>query len=124
MARITTAILLIVVLLNGATGIMAASGLSEDTGINIASGVESKINDITDSIQDSFNPSTDIVDSLILLFLALKDTFILVVEGAFAAPTLIINLGFPPWLVLPLFAPMYIIASLEVASVVTGRQTI
>lgn len=124
MARITTALLLLVVLLNGATGIMAASGLSDDIGIEATTGVGTEIDSIQNDIQDAFSADTSVVESLILLFLELKDVFAVVIQGAFAAPSLFMNLGFPSWIVLPMFAPMYFVSVIELASVVTGRRTI
>jgi hypothetical protein len=41
-----------------------------------------------------------------------------------AAPTLFLNVGFPPYIVLPLFAPIYVISTLELVYVGTGRDLV
>jgi uncharacterized protein (DUF983 family) len=42
----------------------------------------------------------------------------------FAAPVMFMNLGFPEWFVLPVFAPMYLISTLELIYAATGRNLV
>jgi hypothetical protein len=46
----------------------------------------------------------------------------LIVSGAYAAPSMFLNLGFPLWFVAPVFTPMYLIGTLDLVYMATGRS--
>ena len=121
MSRISTNILIILVLINGSIGIMDASGLSEDTGVHLNTGVSDKLDQSIQTAKDGFNPGSGIGETLFGLFVSAFYFFEALIMSVFSAPSLFINLGFPEWFVVPLFAPLYIIATLDLVYAATGR---
>lgn len=124
MTRITSTILIFMILLNGSAGIMEASGLSEDLGVQIAPGISEAVNDAVDNLREGFNPSAGIGETLYTLFIAALQTVEIVVSAITAAPTMFLNLGFPGWMVYPLALPLYVVSTLEMMYVATGRDMI
>jgi hypothetical protein len=124
MTRITSTILIFMLLLNGATTVMTASGLSEDIGVTLAPGVNDAMNTVIDEMEDGFSPDVGVIESLISMLTAGLNLFRVVVEGLYAAPAMFMNLGFPAWMVTTLFAPLYLISTLELMFIATGRDMI
>jgi len=124
MARITTTILTLLLLMNGSVTIMASSGLSEDVGVEVAPGISDKMDTVVDEMQQGFSPNVNVVESFVSLAVAGVNLFQIVVEGTYAAPAAFMNLGFPAWLVLPLAAPLYLISTLEILYIALGRQSV
>lgn len=122
MARITTTVLIILVLLNGTVTVMEGSGLTDDMGVQLAPGISSTMDDVVENARTGFSPNTGVVESLITLFVAALKTFQVLIQGIYAAPTMFLNLGFPAWLVFPVFAPMYIVAVFNAIYMATGRR--
>lgn len=124
MTRITSTILVFMLLINGGVTIMESSGLNEDLGVELAPGVSEAMDDVTDRMQEGFQPNIGVVESLINLFLAGLGIFQVVIEGVFAAPSMFMNLGFPDYIVSALFAPAYLISTLEMVFIATGRDLV
>jgi len=120
--RVTTTILIALILMNGTVGIMEASGLSEDLGVQFAPGVGDSVENATDRAKDGFQAGEGGGETLFGLFLSGVSLISALIDTIFAAPTLLINLGFPEWLVYPLVAPLYVISALEIMFVATGRD--
>lgn len=124
MSRVTTSVLIILMLANGSATIMAASGLSDDIGVQLNPGIEDKMNSIESTMKDGFEPNTGVVESLQSMLIAFGRLFLVAIEGMWAAPTMLINIGFPTYLVTAFFAPAYLIATMELGSLLIGRQTV
>lgn len=124
MARITTSILVFMILLNGTVGIMAASGLSDDLGVDLAPGVSQTVEDAVDQFRQGFSPSSGLGETLFALFIGAIRVFQIAVETVLAMPSMLINLGFPDWLVIPFSLPLYALSTLEIVAIATGRRTI
>lgn len=122
MTRVTTTILIVLVLMNGTVGIMASSGLSDDLGVDLAPGVSSSMDAAVDEAKAGFSADASIIESTISLILSGVRLFQSLVSGVFAGPAMLINLGFPAWAVVPISAPLYIIAALEFIFIATGRD--
>jgi len=95
MTRITTTVLVMVILMNGSATIMDVSGLSDDLGVEMETGVSDSVSETVDELKDAFNPNISGVESLISLSLAALGVFEIVIEGVFAAPTMLNNAGVP-----------------------------
>jgi hypothetical protein len=124
MTRVSTTILIALLLMNGTVGIMEASGLSEDLGVNLAPGVSETMDEMVTNARDAINPSSGFGETLFSLFISgvkLLETFMV---GVFAAPSMLINLGFPAWFVIPVTSPLYVIGSLEIMYAATGRDMV
>lgn len=124
MTRITSTILVFMVLINGGVTIMSSSGLSEDLGIDLAPGVDDAMDKVVSNAKDGFTATEGVGDTLFSLFAAAMGTFELLIKGVFSAPAMFMNLGFPSWFVIPVFAPMYIVSTLELIYAASGRNLI
>lgn len=124
MARIMTAVLATLVIMNGSITVMEGSGLAEDTGIELAPGISERANSIVETMKGGFQPGTGIVQSLLALIVSVGSLFLLVLEGAFAFPTAMLNLGFPNWIVVPFFSLFYVVGTLELALLMLGRRSV
>jgi len=112
-------------LLNGFSTAMTASGMSEDLGVTLNPGAEKTMDQIVQHGKDGFDPSANIVESFVGVSLAALNTGKLVIQGmTTAAPVMFLNLGFPEWIVIPVFAPMYVIAMFYFIYLVTGTNPI
>lgn len=124
MTRITSTILVFMILLNGGVTIMEASGMSDDIGVTLAPGVDDAMDGVVSEMKKGFSPDVSVIESLISMLVAGGRLFKVVIEGVFAAPAMFMNLGFPEWIVIPLFAPTYLISALELMYIFTGRRTV
>jgi hypothetical protein len=124
MTRITSTILIFMVILNGGVTVMEGSGLSEDVGVVLAPGVNDAVDKTIQNAKDGFTASEGLGDTLFSLFAAAMGTFEILITGVFSLPSMMLNLGFPSWIVIPFFAPMYIVATLELVYAASGRNLI
>jgi len=128
MTRITTTVLVMVILMNGAATIMDVSGLSDDLNVEMETGVGDSVEQTIEDLQNAFDPNISSVESLISLSLAAFRTFNIVISGVFAAPTMLINIfggsQLVETVVTVMFAPMYVISTLELIAVTLGNETV
>lgn len=122
MARITTTIVVLLLLANGTVTVMSGSGLTEDLGVELAPGISDSMDDLVSSMKEGFDPDVNVVESFVSIAIAASKTFKIIISGLFAAPTMFMNLGFPDWIVVPLFAPAYLLSTLELAFLAAGRR--
>lgn len=120
--RMSTAVLIFLLLLNGSATMMTASGLAGDIGVNPNPGLNDEMDSIVTDSKDAFNPNSGVGDTLFAMFGAAFSAFKLLIQGVFSAPTMFVNLGFPSWFVIPVFAPMYFVVTLDLIYVATGRS--
>lgn len=123
MGRITTTILIVMILTNGGVAAMEGSGLSEDLGVTLSPGIDQTVEQVEQDTK-RFQTSQGLGDTLFALFESAGSVAEIVISGAFAVPGMLMNLGFPSYIVVPLFAPMYILGSLELVSIFTGRRMV
>jgi len=128
MTRITTTVLVMVILMNSGATIMDVSGLNDDLGVEMETGVSDAVDETVEEMKTAFDPNIGSVESLISLSLAAIGVFEIVIEGVFSAPTMMINIlgggEVVETVVLGLFAPMYAIATLELVSIAIGSRTV
>lgn len=124
MTRITTTVFVFLLLCNGSVAVMAASGMSQDLGVQLAPGISDSMDNAVEQLQAGFSPSAGIGETLFTLFIAGLQIMGIVVDAITATPTMFMNLGFPGWIVMPLFVPMYAISTLELVYVATGRDLV
>jgi len=122
MSRIGSTVIVFLLLINGMSGAMAASGINDDLGVTLNPGIESQIETITENAEEGFSPTTTVTESFVGVSIAALGTFqVFVTAMTTGGPTMFINLGFPEWIVVPVFAPLYVVATLEFIYIVTGR---
>jgi len=124
MTRITTTVFVFLLLMNGAVTTMSASGMSEDLGVELAPGISDSMDNAIDQLRDGFSPSAGIGETLFTLFIAGLQIMGIVVDAITATPTMFLNLGFPDWIVIPLFVPFYAISTFELVYMATGRDMV
>lgn len=122
MARKTTAILVFLILLNSSATVMEASGLNEAMGIDPNPGAGQAMDAVIENAKQGFESNAGLGQTLYSLFAAGMSTVGLFFEGITAAPTMFQNLGAPNWLTAVIFGPMYLISTLELIYVGTGRR--
>lgn len=121
MTRVTTTILAFMLLMNASVTIMEGSGLTDDLGVTLAPGVDQAMEKVTNNMKDGFSPTGGLGETLFSLFAAGLGVFEVAVNGLYAFPQMFMNLGFPHWFVIPVFAPAYLISTLELVYMATGR---
>lgn len=124
MTRVTSTILIAVILINGAAGIMASSGLEQDIGVQVAPGVSDSVDESVETAKDGLNADAGVGETLVSVILSGLLLFKGIIVGVFAAPVMFTNLGFPEWIVVPIAAPLYVIAALEFIYIATGRDPV
>lgn len=124
MTRITSTILVFMILMNGAVTMTAASGYADDAGVELAPGISDSMDTVISEMKNGFSPDVSVVESLLSMLVAGMNLFKVLVEGLYALPTAFLNLGFPSWIVVPLFAPAYLLSTLEIVFIATGRDMV
>lgn len=124
MTRITTTILIFMILMNGTVTIMEGSGLADDLGVDLAPGISDRMDSVVNEMKGGFQPDTSVIESLVSVLVAAGSLFLVVIQGLYAAPAMFLNLGFPEWIVIPFFAPAYLVSTMELVFLLTGRDTI
>lgn len=128
MTRITSTILVMMLLMNGTATIMEVSGLSDDLGVQIETGVDDAMDRLVNDMQRGFSPNINIIESFVSLALASVRVFEILVNAVYVAPTLMMNIlggGELVNLIVTVFmAPMYLISTLEIVFLATGRDTV
>jgi len=124
MTRITSTVLVVLVLMNGSVTVMSASGMNEDLGVELAPGIDDAMNTAISELRQGFSPSAGAGETLFSMFSAGLQVLRIMITAVGAAPTLFLNIGFPSWIVVPLFAPIYIVSTLELVYVGTGRDLV
>lgn len=123
-ARITTTLLVFMIIANGTVTIMETSGLSEDLGVELAPGISETIDNLIDDMKEGFSPESGLGQTLFTLFTAAGKLFKILVQSLYAFPTMMMNLGFPDWMVTAFFAPAYMLSTLEIMFIITGRSAV
>jgi hypothetical protein len=124
MTRISSTVLVFLILMNGGVTVAEGSGLAEDWGVSLAPGVDDAMDSVIEEMKKGFSPDISVVESLLSMVTAGLNLFRVIIEGVFAAPQMFLNLGFPGWAVGPFFAPMYLISTLELLYVATQRALV
>jgi hypothetical protein len=102
---------------------MASSGLNDDLGVTVAPGISDTADKAVADLEDSFDPSAGIGETLFSLFLAGLGVIEIVVRSLGALPAMLTNL-LPAFIVLPLIVPLYAISVFELVYVATGRDLV
>jgi len=126
--RITSTVLIFLLLLNGTAQIMTVSGLSDDIGVELNPGAEEAMDNAVSSAQAGFDPNVGAIESLVSFVTAGFDLFSVFVSSAWAAPTMLKNLlgggAVVKTVVDVIMLPLYLVSTLELIYVATGRDTV
>lgn len=124
MSRIISSVLVFLILMNGTVTMMTASGLNEDLGVTLAPGIDDSMNELIEQMKDAFDPNAGLGQTLFSLFMSAVSVGEIMLQGLTAAPQAFLSMGFPEWVVFPLFAPMYLLSTLYLVYLATGRQSV
>jgi hypothetical protein len=124
MTRITTTVFIFLLLMNGSVTVMSASGMNQDLGVELAPGISESMDSAVSQLRGGFQPSAGVGETLFSLFIAGLQIMGIVVDAITATPAMFLNLGFPSWIVFPLFVPMYAVSTFELIYVATGRDLV
>jgi len=128
MTRITSTVLVMLLLMNGTVAITEASGLSDDWGIQVETGVDETMDELVAEMEQGFSPNVNIIQSFVSLAIAGVRVFQIVVETVYVAPQLLINLfgggSLVSTFVYVIMAPMYLISTLEILYMATGNDMV
>jgi len=118
--RLSMKIVFVLVFLNSAAEMLRASGWSAAAGINPDPGA-------TQEMQEAINAAEKIQasggggETLFALYVTITSTFQAIFDFLFAAPTMLINIGIPEFVVAFLFAPVALIVGRDIAYLLIGR---
>jgi hypothetical protein len=128
MGRISTTVFVMMLCMNAAAITMEASGLNEDLGVDIETGVDEGLTDSVETLKKGFDPSTAVVESFVAIGIGAGKTFTTVISGIFLLPTMMTNLlggsDLVEVIVAAFMAPMYAISGLELISIILGHPTV
>lgn len=119
--RITTLVLVFLVFLNGSAGVFVQSGAAADWGVAPNPGGDQAIEEANSTSQD-LQSSGGFGDTLFGLFVSVANWFSNLIGAIFAAPSMFVNLGMPAYLATFIFGPLYILATADIAYILTGRR--
>jgi len=128
MTRITTTVLVFLLLLNGTAQIMSVSGLDDNLGVELNPGGDQKMDDAVQEAKSGFNPELGIVESLLSLVAAGIGLFNVFISSAWAAPAMLEKLlgggQVVSTIITMMMLPMYVISTLEILYLATGRDLV
>lgn len=119
--RISFQLVLVLVLLNSAAGVLTASGVADDMGIQPAVGGDDKVASAQSSA-DSIEAGGGLGQTLFALFTSIAQTFEGVYNVVFYGPVMLANLGIPGWATNMFSAITTLIVGADAAYLLTGRS--
>jgi len=117
----STNILIILVALNSAALLIGAVGVGEDIGYQPTVGGDSQI-DQANSSADSVSSDRGAFDNFVGAVITAASTLMTIFGVVTAGPRMIINLGVPGAIVVPLAAPLYILVGIDLLEIISGRS--
>jgi hypothetical protein len=119
--RISFQLVLVLVLLNSAAGVLVASGVAGDMGIQPNPGGDEKVAQANQSAS-SVDAGGGFGDTLFGLFISIAKAFEGVSNVVFFGPAMLTNLGIPSWATGMFSAVTTLIVGADAAYLLTGRS--
>lgn len=122
MGRASRHIVVFLVILYAVSIMITASGVGAALDINpeVAGGEEI---DAANESARNISPSQGTQDTLFSMFTSTASSYEIVYQVVFYGPMMLKSLGVPDFILLPVFAPMYIIVAADFIHLLTGRDT-
>jgi len=117
----STNILIILVALNSAALLVGAVGVGQDVGYQPTVGGDSQIDDANSSA-DSVSSNRGAFDSFVGAVITAAQTLMTIFGVVTAGPRMVMNLGVPSAIVVPLAAPLYILVGIDLLEIISGRS--
>jgi len=114
-------IVIFAIFLNAVPGLMLASGVAADMGVDPSVGGDAQVQEANQEASN-IEPSGGFGETLFTLYTSLGTTLQGVLGVLIGAELMFISLGVPDWLVAFIFAPKFIIFGAALIYVLAGRR--
>lgn len=108
-------------LLNGVAGVLAASGVAADLGINPQPGGDEQV-DRAEQSAENVEAGGGFGSTLFALYTTVTGTFETVYKLVFYGPTMLENLGVPGWMTGLFNSVITLVVATDIAYILTGRD--
>lgn len=121
MARASTQLVIILLLLNASAVIVAQSGIGAALDINPQPGNEEQIEAANETARNDISTSQGTLDTLFGMFTSTASTLETIFNTIFYGPVMLKNLGVPWWITDTFSAGLAIIVAVDIVHALTGR---
>ena len=111
---------IILVMSNASAGFLLTAGVADVWGISPETGIGSEVARGQESAEAVGSGPVGLIDAMGGATIAAVDAITGTFSIMFAAPTLLLNMGIPAFIVTFAFAPLYIAAAFDIASILRG----
>lgn len=113
-------ITIIMFMANAAANFLKAAGAQEVWGVTAEPGVGQEVQRANESAAEIGSGPVGLIDALGGATVAAVDALAGLFSIIFAAPTLLLNVGVPTFIVTFVFAPLYLIVAIDVIAILRG----
>ena len=117
----STNILIILIALNASAALIGASGLGAALGYQPTVGGDDVIDDAEDDAGE-IDAERSAIDTFVSGVITAAQTLLSMFSVVIAGPRMLINLGAPTSIVTFVSAPLYILVSIDILEVISGRN--
>lgn len=121
MARASTQLVIILLLLNASAVIVAQSGIGAALDIDPQPGNEEQIEAANETARNDLSTSQGTLDTLFGMFTSTASTLETIYNTIFYGPAMLKNLGVPWWITDTFSAGLAIIVAVDIVHALTGR---
>jgi hypothetical protein len=118
----STNILIFLVALNASAVVIGAVGLGADLGYQPTIGGDAEIQTANESAANVEAQSDSAFDTFVGAVISAASTITTILGVVTAGPQMLINLGVPAFIVLPLATPLYILVGIDILQIISGRS--
>lgn len=118
----STNILIFLVALNASAVVVGAAGVSDSIGYSPGIGGDDQIEQANSSLDTVNTEKASGLDTFVGAVISAASTLIDVFGVVIAGPAMMINLGVPRFIVVPLAAPLYLLVGIDILQILSGRD--
>lgn len=118
----STNILIFLVALNASAVVIGAVGVGADLGYQPTIGGDGEIQNANESAANVEAQSDSAFDTFVGAVISAASTITTILGVVTAGPQMLINLGVPAFIVLPLATPLYILVGIDILQIISGRD--
>lgn len=118
----STNILIFLVALNASAIVIGAVGLGADLGYQPTIGGDGEIQNANESAANVEAQSDSAFDTFVGAVISAASTITTILGVVTAGPQMLVNLGVPAFIVLPLATPLYILVGIDILQIISGRD--
>lgn len=110
--------------LNAAVTFLAAAGSEAVWGIEYETGIGDTVTSVTESAKTITSGPSGFFDAVTGMTLAALNLLVDLLQLPFAAPTMLLNMGVPQFIVVFVFAPLYVVVAIDIIAILRGDSGI